>query len=503
MSRKGIPGLKPEWVFLILALMLAIAAAAMVPMGAGLDEPAHMARIEQLADGKILPQPIDRDSVDRAFTEVYRGTDQLYGGFQDRAMVQMTSSNMVSYQTTREPYTFPTWTSDKLVTWGRYGEGRVGFVFSNTSINSPLAYLPQVLVFKLVRSLVSNVWWIMFAMRLTGLLVYVLTGFLCIRYCPTGKWILATVALLPNAVVSNSMVTADVMSTVCCFAFLTVLLTIWLSPGAVSRASWLLLAVSTLCLGLVKVTYLPLTLLILLLPAVRPELRRKRQLLGLASLFALAVLLFLLWYAQIHAINTGAMFSPDARPKDQVLFILTHPLFFARRLVGMVVASDLFQISDFGVLSMRGPLHNSGWILIVLFILAVGQHDPREVRLEAGRRGSYLFPVAFAIEFMMIVVLIGTAVYVQFDPYAQGVITGVQNRYFIPILPLLLMGIKLLGGEDLPAGLANAGTGEAPAVASRRQDLRTALMTITLVVSLIFTLANGSEVIFGSHILGW
>lgn len=66
-ERRGAPGssLLLSVAVALLVLLVGSTFALLVPAGAGFDEPMHVARVEQLVHGRVLPQEVDLDEADR------------------------------------------------------------------------------------------------------------------------------------------------------------------------------------------------------------------------------------------------------------------------------------------------------------------------------------------------------------------------------------------------------------------------------------------------------
>ena len=61
---------KPHLVFLALYLVVATLTALLIPAGAGLDEPNHLARIDQITRGSLLPHTVEADGVDTRYCDL-------------------------------------------------------------------------------------------------------------------------------------------------------------------------------------------------------------------------------------------------------------------------------------------------------------------------------------------------------------------------------------------------------------------------------------------------
>lgn len=443
--------IRPEWVFLVFFLLMATMSAILIPVGAGLDEPSHIARVEQLGHGVIAPQPISRSEVDWRYSDDAHTTDELYGGYSDYALIATSVSNMRDYHLGVEPYRFPTWETPRLQSFGNYGDKTIGFVFSNAAINSPLAYFPQIVAFVLSSLITENVWAIIIAMRLAGIISFGVSIYFCIHYIPIGKWLLVVLGLLPATIEVNSQVTADMMTSIVCIGFISAVFCAMCTSGKLSTMNQVVLMSTGCLLGVVKPTYLPLIILIGMIIMWNKSLRNQSTYIKISCLIVISLLMFAMWYHFIGSINTGAMYSSAINPDEQKTLVISHPFFFAKRLVVVFMQQNIMQIGDYGPLAAHGGHYGSGWPSVLLLMISAMFHDDREVSLYRRSKGDISrCIVACYLVFCMVFVLISTALYLQFSAVGSLVISGVQNRYFIPIMLLAVLPFSVIHNWYIP-----------------------------------------------------
>lgn len=492
--------LRPEWVFLVLFLIMATSAAFLAPMGAGPDEPAHIARAEQISNGSIVAPEIAASDVNQKLSGIENTSDKIYGGFADYGLVHTAVTNSYSYQALKDKYSFPTWKSPKLDAHEQVGKRTVGFAFSNSVVNSPLVYLPQILIYRIILLFTHNAWWLIFAFRMGGVLALALTIFLCIRAIPIGKWFMTIFGILPCTILDNITLTADTMTTICCLSFITAFFVVWMGKSKNSRSAYLVLTVSSLCMGLVKLTYLPLIFLLFLLPLLRPDLRSRRAWMFISCLVLASLLIFFIWYMKIKDVNTGVLYNAEIKPQLQKKFVLEHPGFYIKNLVALFLSMDFFQFSNFGILSMRDNYISCGWIYLLLMILSLFVSDPREYNVTAKDKGQWYVTIAFVVEYMVISILIATALYLQYTPYRSAYIAGVQSRYFMPILPLIMLSILLMGSWTLSPRIDPEPSKESRILTLSRNKVMTRILTVGMILYLFVMLLNLAKSLLENNI---
>ncbi|MDO4913710.1 MAG: DUF2142 domain-containing protein, partial [Bifidobacteriaceae bacterium] len=319
-------------------------------------------------------------------------------------------------QLTREKYDFPTWRSNSLKPAGNYGEnGTADFVFSNSAINSPIVYLPQTIGFFIAKHFTHNVTKLIIVARLAGVFFLALAIFFSIKLIPIGKYAIAAIALIPTTIIVNSCISADTVTLSICFVFITALLRI-IAQSSVSKLNWIALAITSCCMGLIKLTYLPFLLFLLLIPLLNERYRNKNTYKILGSIAAVSCILFVLWYMQIKSINTGAMYNAAVDPSAQLKFIITHPIHFIKTVVITTLLINFFQVGDYTVLGAHGVPHGGEWWLILAFIFAVIMKGKDEKHFFINRVKAMQLSIYFIGIFVIIVGLIILALYLQFTP---------------------------------------------------------------------------------------
>jgi len=437
---------RPECIFLIFFLLMGLPAALLIPAGGGFDEPSHVARIDQLSYGQIMSEAVATSS-GVAVEDAAMG-DILYGGSIDKGLVETADENLKTYQVSdaaRETYSFPTWISASLSSAEVYGSAQTVYVFSNTAVYSPVSYIPQVIALCVGRLFISNAYALIVLMRVAGLLFIAFVIFFCIRVIPIGKWTMVFIGLLPSFVISNAQVTADTMTDAVLFVFITCTFIFLLRGAEASRKDWSALVISSLMLGLVKVSYLPIVALLGAVPLMRADMRKRMYIGRLVLIVMGAIAMFLVWYGMIKSINTGAMFATGANPGAQLSFVIQHPLHFLRLLTSLFVTTNILNLTLTGIIAAvsSAKLIPCWWIEAILLCLSVSMEDQREQSLSLSNRNLFLLLASCVIVFILVFSVIGLAIYLQFNPIEAAIISGVQPRYFIPILPVLLLPIAV------------------------------------------------------------
>lgn len=435
---------RPDLVFLCIAFLIAVPCALFVPAGAGADEPTHVARILQIAEGRIFSSVVSRDEIQ--IVDVPDGDDDIFGGASDSAIMELCVRNMTRFQGERMSSVFPTWNDSEYGRSDDAGNGTLPFPFSNTAVNSPLPYLPSVLTYKFMSLFSNSSYWLVIAMRFGNVAAFLLLSLVCIRLVPVGKWVFTAVCTLPGLLAVFSMATADSISFCICMLFLALLLKYLYTPNTVTNLTNLLLVITCCCLGLIKLTYIPLIGLLILLPICRKEFRTPSRVAFLSGAFLAALVVFFIWYMQIHSINTGAIYRSTIDPDTQKELLLLKPLYVLKLAVLDLLSQPLFGFGGIGVIRATEKAAYSGIFSLVIFICALlycGDGE-RKFRCSMTDKQVNIILASFLLITCVVSLLIELALFLQFTPVGTPAILGVQDRYFYALFPLVMFAAILL-----------------------------------------------------------
>ncbi|MBT1171735.1 DUF2142 domain-containing protein [Bifidobacterium sp. SO4] len=476
--------LAPQWVFVIIFLICSIFTAVASPVGIGMDEPSHISRIMQLSEGHLLSEPVKGIQKDER--------KQLWGGEVDEALITDLMANTREFylpEHVNDRYAFPAWNDARIRGNEDFSGKKVESVFSNSALYSPVTYLPHIIAAELGKIVTKNITVFVLILRLAGILFLSVVIFLCIKYIPIGKWALTVISLLPGTISVNAFVSGDTVLFAAITSFATALLLALSRKGHISRTNRIVLMLSCFTIGLAKMAYLPIILLLLLLiPIVREA--RIRTVIGVSSIILVSVLSFAIWYLLVRHINSGIMYGRNTDPSVQVGFILAHPLQYADMLIHELFRHNYFMLGYSGIFSELGrtTVPTSGWISVLALIAAPMALDKNERNsLQVLSKYRRLICVAFTGVLGMILVLVETSVFLQFTTAGANEISGIQPRYFMPLLILvMIMLILVLESGEMEPQQSDRRERAIPGIFCISLQLLSAALYLVTVVSSIF-----------------
>lgn len=317
-------------------------------------------------------------------------------------------------------------------------EGR-GTLRAPLHINK-LLYLPQTLGITAARLLGVNGLWLYYIGRICGLLFYLGVVYLAIRIMPFGKGILFFTACLPTCMQQAAIITYDTM--VMAFSFLMTAHILYLAyeKGRVSVLDWIPSMLSMAVILPAKIVYVFLAFLLILVPAKkykRPVLKWLGILAAMAAGFAASAAVSATGAVDILSRKANTVPWGD-EPSYTLAYILAEPL----KTIGVFCNSFLELGKDYlGTMAGRYlctyfDVRVSYWILaafwgiVILAALRVGGE-----KVYYRIREKWLFAFVFlgsAMAACFSMLMAYTSIY-------SPVLQGVQGRYFLPVLPVLLL----------------------------------------------------------------
>lgn len=288
--------------------------------------------------------------------------------------------------------------------------------------------------------------------KLGNILLYILICYWAIKKAVRYKAIICAIALLPTAFQIACGYSYD--PTVNAFILLgcSMFISEMMMPNR--RLEWknAALMLAAFCIGsFPKAIYVPLVLLLLLLPSSKFADRKSKIYFkaGIIGVFIVLMSSFVV-PALLATPGTGDLRGgQNVSMIDQLSYVLHNPLTYAKILIKTVVGSSLslFSAAIYTIPYMQSLVTDGGlsslipalMMISMISLLYVSFTDCRKEgttqELKTGIRW-WIF-VAIAV----VICLIWTSMYLAFTPVGEGIINGVQGRYFIP---LIFLGAVLL-----------------------------------------------------------
>ena len=312
--------------------------------------------------------------------------------------------------------------------------------FPVTSRYSPVCYLPSATAIGIGRGACLTALRELYIGRAGTLIGYLLLVIAAIWLTPVQKWTMALVALMPMSIFLAASLSADALSIAVSLLAIATILRAALQRGIAGRRGLCGLGAVLAALALVKPGYVLISFLFLAVPAERFSSRaacwRVR-----ALMIGMPLALSAAWLLSIRDLNVPL--RPCINMHAQAQWMFDHPGEYLKLLVGGLTRFDVYGRAiatlGWGTIFLRIPVYWIYWAALLATALLDGGRQPRQFPLSL-RLGS-------ATVHLLVMSAIATLTYLTWDSIGAGEIEGVQPRYVVPVLPLLLLPFR--GGAKI------------------------------------------------------
>lgn len=311
-------------------------------------------------------------------------------------------------------------------------------------ITTPCAYIIPALGITLARLLKLNSLCLMYLGRLFNLIFFSLAVYFAMRRLPFGKEVLFGTALLPMTVHLSASFSYDVLIMAGTFYFTACCLDLAFQAERVRPADIAVLAAIMAVSGPCKMVYAVFMGLCLLIPV--------RKFGGWGKWLLSAACVFGAWCIAMVLVNSQTVASYATETENYVSwageagFSLTMLIHQPVKAFQMFFNTVIWQAEYWHMTMIGAYLGNVDTVLdvpylLVLFftcaLLLLAFRKPGEnLVLTGGRRIWIWFLCLLCAGAVMLSMLI------SWTPISSRIINGVQGRYFLPFLPVLLLTCK-------------------------------------------------------------
>ena len=315
-------------------------------------------------------------------------------------------------------------------------------LYSETSaVYSFVQYIPQAIGIFITRIFTDKVLLLAYGGRIINMVFSIILIYFAIKKIPFGKKILLLLSFIPIAIEGFSSLSPDAMTISMAFFYIAYILSLAFSKEnhIIDGKKIAILTVLSVIMAMCKIVYLPLILLLFIIP--KEKFKNEKKIKNIFIIGAIAVVLNLIW------LMVAGIYLSHFREGDssiQVISILTNPIKYLQNCLYTVnLNGQEYIYSMFGGELGWGELVQLNSIVpyilcfILIWITITDQTIKDKFKLYQK--------VWITIAAIAVVGLIFTSLYVQWTTIGSDSVLGIQGRYFIPILPLvaLLIGSQL------------------------------------------------------------
>lgn len=407
-----------KW-FLILGSVSGLALVLTIGPLSGVDESSHVARLDTIVQGTYIAPPSGENPnsyhIDSALCERFVAGSIFVSGCRPTARARGSSFMAILASEGYPPIAY-------LAAWPGYRLGRAAGGIDPSITGA----------------------------RLSQLACYLAVVALALRLAPRGHALIFTVALLPSSIEGASTVSADPITL--SFSLLAVAIALRLASTGehgqrASNRGLLALAGCLMVVSAAKPGYGSLALIAFVLPTATFGSWRRRLGFGFATIGACAILA-VGWYAvALSKLTDPVRYNTD--PTAQATWVANNPVAFLKSIIRTWTDIDEMRMILSGVVapvSRLGGPEVPGVVLVgvlaALLVAAIGGKVPRRSPVDGGTtalgRIDLLAFAAVATAVAVVFMAVNYAMFTGNTPVGASMVTGIQGRYFLPLMPLLL-----------------------------------------------------------------
>lgn len=401
---------KIEKLFLTIAIPIGMAYLVFLIPTYAPDENAHIYRSYEISEGVIVTGTNE---------------DNLVKSYIPRFFVENNHQTLNKYNKMNEVIKKETNYDDKIE------------IDNPASPYAPTLYFPNTLIFLIGRIFDINGILVIYFARMINFIIFLICGYYTIKLMPFGKLLMMTYLLIPMVVHQAISLSADSITNTLTLLFIAYTLNMYYKEN-ITKKNKIIYIIMAALIAIHKSVYLPIVCISVIFLNRKKE-TKKEQIKLIGSTVIIGIISVVVWMAISSTgekVQDNYLIQNNVNTKEQVLYVLTHPFSYIK-----VLANTLCTNIENYYLWFMG--YSMGWMdigirrmwLDIYFIILLFSPFLEKCEKKLEIKNKIIFVITFAI----VSVLILTALYVGHTGVAGDIIKGIQGRYFIPIIILLLL----------------------------------------------------------------
>lgn len=320
-------------------------------------------------------------------------------------------------------------------------ENSVKISAGTVSTLSPFSYFPQATGILIGRLLQLNPYIIAILGRITNLIFYLLLVFWAIQLMPKEKWknILMVCALLPMSMEIAASLSPDAIIISTMYLAISYLLHLKYVKKKSGIKETIIFGILCLIPSMCKIVYIFIAILFFTIPKEKFE-KQKQKILY----FILIMCIILIPYFSWNIIPKQGEIAIRTNQTEQIYFTLSDPMRDLETGVNTLYNYIINGENENYVFTMIGGWFTPyiidfvflGILLFATFCKNKKNNNKSDIQLENKDK------ILILIISLLIILMIFAGLYTGYTRSCYTIVEGVQGRYFLPILPLLLILIE-------------------------------------------------------------
>ena len=446
--------IKPEKALLIIMPIFCILLSIAIPFGRGHDEAMYWYKAFEISEGQLMT-PIDKENR-VSIARLPGGVEKI---IVERSKGEFKYIDNIALLNEKMNY-------DKNVIAGNQNSTAYCFV----------QYIPEVIGILIGKLITQTPILIAYFSRITNMIFCILIMYFAIKKIPFGKNILLLLSIIPIAIEGFTTSSPDGLTIAISALFVAYTFYVAFDKNKMcGTKETVILAIIGAIVSLCKIVYMPLIFLVLIIPKEKFN-SKKERIISMIIILSVGVILNLVWllFGSIALFNTNTNTYAGTDQNGTLIKIttlLSNPLIYLQKMMYTLgLKFNQYFLSLFGGQLEWAEVIKIEIIPYIIFVIAIISAFSDEKLKTTFKK--YQKIIMFLIV-LIITALIFTSLYIQWSDNELPYIDGVQGRYFLPILPLILF---LVAGLKIKTDYKN-------------QDI-TKLICISSFIIQLYTIAN-------------
>lgn len=402
-----------EKLFLTFIIPIGIAFLMLFPMNQVPDEDGHMFRIYNISLGNFITAFGENNEGEMYVPKVLSELSEQKEEF--------TYSDIHRYMINKSNY-------DELVP-----------VQAITKTYNPISYLTGAFTFFMCRLLNVNILLTCYLIRLINFMFFVIAGYYCIKTIPFGKLLLAIYMFLPMIIQQAASLSVDSFVNTVSLLFIVYTIKLLYQKNDLFVKQRIIYYVLAIGIALSKYIYFPLTFMSIML-LWNKNIKKKNSIKLIITSITLSVLLSGAWFlfSQKYVDVRENIINNNVNPMEQIKYIIKNPIQYLLLFMKNIERNGQFYVFSFvgsqlGWLNIIVPGIYITMMLYGLLILPFLEKNEKSLQ----KQQKFITTLIGII----LIILIITGLYITWTGVGVNDILGVQGRYFIPAVILILLSM--------------------------------------------------------------
>lgn len=408
--------IKPEKVLLYITPIFCLILSATMPVGRGHDEYVHWLKAYEVSEGTLLTKIYEN----HALVHIPEAAFNIIAERPNKVFKYVDNLQFLDEEINNENRKYSNIQSAATYCFVQYVPQAAGIAFGRLITKVPLL--------------------LSYFGRIFNMITCISLMYFAIKNIPFGKNILLVISVIPIVIEGFSTFSADgITIAMACFF---IAYTIKIAFGDVTKCGTkqiVTLTLSGAVLALCKFVYLPIVFLVLLIPKEKFK-DRQEKVIAITLIILVATILNLGWLY----VGSQALFATDITGTDlKVTQIINNPIKYIQKVIYTFTQNaNKYFLSCFGgqlEWDENVKMDFVPYIMSLLMLLATFCEEKNKKLFSKKQI------ILILLIILVIIGLIFTSIFLQWTT-DDSQIDGVQGRYFIPILPLIML---LLGNIEI------------------------------------------------------